>query len=191
MIPAFFLGYPNWKEGLGAGLFVLAAMIIAAYGYTPYIKIRGKIYALSVIDSQPDTDHPCAQATADPNKDPAPDAYSGILTAKKLWWILVPVLAISSINTYAFMTHEGEGWVAGIGIGLLLVLATGAGFSDGSWGYRIARGQYTQFIIVTVITVGVFTAIYLGAYFAAKHRPLRRRQSMEYRAHPRHQKKYP
>jgi hypothetical protein len=176
------MGYPKWNEAVGAALLVIAAMTAAAYGYTPYIKIRGKIYALTVQDSQPDPEDTPAGAKADPDHDPAPDAYSGLLTARKLWWIIIPVLAISTGNIYAFVSGRGEGWVAAIGIGMLLFFAVAAGAGDASWGYGIARGQHLQFALATVITAGAFAVIYLIAYFAAKRWPLRREQSMEYRA---------
>jgi hypothetical protein len=122
-------------------------MTFVAYAYTPYIKVGGKIYALTVQDSRPDADEPSDKTDADaaaPKLDPAPDAYSGIISATKMWWLLVPLLVISSGNTYAFLTGEGEGWVALIGIAFLVFLAVATGYGDASWGYGIARGRHIQ-----------------------------------------------
>jgi len=186
---AFFAFYPNWKDGMrGVGM-ILAAVMMYAYFYTPYIKIRGKIYALSVQDKN--AEHEDGSLASGATYDPAPDAYSGLVTAKKLWWILLPLLAISAINLYAFITDGMEIWVAAIGAVMIVLLAVGAGLGDASWGYHMARGNYVQFALAAVITAGTFTVIYLIVYFIAKRRPLRRRTSMEYRAHPRHQKRHP
>ncbi len=68
-----------------------------------------------------------------------------------------------------------------------MFLAITTGYGDGSWNYGVARGQHLQFVLAAIITAGVFAALYLIAYRAGKQWPLRRTQSMEYRAHPRHQ----
>jgi hypothetical protein len=191
-VAGFLAAHPDSKKGLGMALFLLGAMTVVAYAYTPYIKIGGKIYALTVQDSQSDSVETPAgtpmDVTADLQHDPAPNAYSGLLSATKMWWLLIPLLVISSGNVFAFATGEGEGWVAAVGLGFLVFLAIATGYGDASWDYPIARRQRIQFGIITVITVGIFTALYLLAYFAGKHRPLRRTQSMEYRAHPRHRR---
>lgn len=187
----FLMGYPDWARGLGMALFFLGVMAVAAYAYTPYIKVGGKIYALTVQDSGPDADESSDKADTDAaasQLDPAPDAYSGIISATKMWWLLVPLLLISSGNTYAFARGEGEGWVALIGIIFVVFLAVATGYGDASWGYGIARRQHIQFTVAAVITVGVFSVLYLVAYQAGKHWPSRREQSLEYRVHPRHRK---
>ena len=74
------------------------------------------------------------------------------------------------------------------GLSLLIVfLAVAMGYGDASWGYGIARGHRVQLVIAAIVTVGVFAALYMAAYQTGKRRPSRRKQSMEYRAHPRHQ----
>jgi hypothetical protein len=191
-IAAFLAFYPDSKKGLGMALFFLGAMTVIAYAYTPYIKIGSKVYALTAQDSRPDpdenSDDTAATATATPEHDPAPDAYSGLLSATKMWWLLIPLLVISTGNVYAFVSGRGEWWVAAIGLAFLVFLAVAMGFGDASWGYGIARGQHIQLVIAAVVTVGVFAALYMAAYQTGKHLPLRRKQSMEYRARPRHQK---
>lgn len=187
-LAAFFWVYPKWKDGIGLALLFVGALIVVAYCNTPYIKIGGKVYALTVQDTCPENDDNSPPAENDQDYDPAPDAYSGLITASKTWWLMLPLLVISSINVYHFIVGPGEGWVAAIGIAMLLLLAVGAGYGDASWGYNIARGQYIQFGIAAVITAGAFAVVYLIAYYAGKHWPLRRKQSMEYRAHPRHRR---
>ena len=188
---AFLAFYPDSKKGIGMGLFFLGVMIAAAYAYTPYIKIGSKVYALTVQDSRPDPDENSARApdagVTEQDQDPAPDAYSGLLSATKMWWLLIPLLVISTGNVYAYASGKVVWWVAAIGLAFIVFLAVAMGFGDASWGYGIARGHRVQFVIAAIVTVGVFAAFYLAAYQTGKHWPLRREQSMEYRAHPRHQ----
>ncbi len=180
---------PDWSGGLwGAAVFV-ATFTFIAYAHTPYIKLGGKIYSLSFQDSVPDSDVAAEDLAAkDPDYDPEPHSYSGIITETKVWWLLIGAAAIASINIYAFLTGDGEAWVAIGAAGFLALLAVGGGLGDASWGYPIARGQYLQFGLVAAITVGYFPAVYLTAYYLGKHHPFRRKQSLEYRAHPRHRR---
>jgi hypothetical protein len=187
---AFLAFYPASQKGLGMALFFLGVMTAAAYAYTPYIKVGGKVYALTAQDSRPDpdedSDETSATATAAPEHDPAPDAYSGLISATKMWWLLVPLLVISTGNVYAFASGRGEWWVAAIGMAFLVFLAVAMGYGDASWNYGIARGHHVPFALAAIVTLGVFALLYLAAYQAGKRWPLRRSESMEYRAHPRH-----
>lgn len=72
-----------------------------------------------------------------------------------------------------------------------MIIATALGYMDASWKYPIARRQRLQFGAASIITLGVFTVIYLGAYYAGKRWPWHNKGSLEYRAHPRHQKMWP
>ena len=168
------------------------AMVAAAYGYTPYIKIRGKIYALNASDSQPDPDDEPAETALDTSNHgetgPKPNTYSGLLSARKMWWVLTVLMLIAAINVRIFFESGGKDWMAGAAVVAVIFFGVVLGLGDASWGYGIARGQKIQFAIVTIITAGTFAVIYLAAYWIGKHKPVRRKQSMEYRAHPRHQR---
>lgn len=184
----FFASLPDWKLGIGMSLFVIGMTVFTAYFTGSYIQIRGKVYAFHVSDSLPESSidgtHPPRRE--DPDYDPAPDSYSGIATAGKTWWLMIFAMTIC-----VFTVDPHKLWHTAVSVFAVLVIATFFGYGDASWGYPIARGQRIQFSIIAVITAGVFTVFYLAAFYAGKHRPLRRQQSMEYRAHPRHQKRYP
>jgi hypothetical protein len=202
-IAGFLLVYPNWKNGLAIAGILLAAMTIAAYAATPYIKIGGKIYALTLGDRQPDPDdsptaddtaprrHDAPTQSADPPTDPAPNSYNGTLTPATVWWALVVLAGIAAANVGAFLVSDGQAAPAAVGAGFLALLAIAGGYGDASWGYRIARGQYLPFGVATVITAGSFAIVYLAAYYTARRFPLRRKQPLEYRAHPRHRQREP
>ncbi|EUA42306.1 putative membrane protein [Mycobacterium xenopi 4042] len=190
---AFLASVPDWKLGIGLSLFIWGMTVFTAYFTTPYIKIRGKIYAFHIQDSQPD---PSPAATAPPgidgrDYDRAPDSYGGSVTAIKLWWLGVPTTAMFAFGVVGYFIDKEKPWIAAAGGAVIVLAAIGLGHGDASWGYPVARGQRVQFAIISIITLGVFTVLYLIAYRAGSRWPLRLEQSFEYRAHPRHQKRYP
>jgi hypothetical protein len=85
-IAGFLMVYPNLKSAIGIAVMLFATMTLMAYVSTPYIKIGGKIYALTVGDRQPDPEdspaindsaprqHDAPTQPADPPIDPAPDS---------------------------------------------------------------------------------------------------------------------
>ena len=75
------------------------------------------------------------------------------------------------------------------GLVVLVLVALGFGHQDASWGYRVARGQRLHFGIIAVVTAAVFAVLYLAGYTAGKRWPLRRKDSLKYRALPRHQRR--
>lgn len=131
-----------------------------------------------------------APSTDDPDYDPAPDSYGGSVTAGKLWWLMIWGVTMC-VGCIVIPAADKPWYLVPGGAGALVLIALGYGHQDASWGYGIARGQYVQFGIIAILTAGVFTVLYLAAYAAGKRWPLRRRSSVEYRAHPRHQKMGP
>lgn len=121
----------------------------------------------------------------------APDSYGGLTTAKKFWWLAVSAVAILAFSIIGYLVDKEKVWLAAVSSVIIVLAAIVLGYGDASWGYSIARRQLMQFGIISVITAGAFTVLYLCAYYAGKKWPLHRKQSMEYRAHPRHQKRYP
>jgi hypothetical protein len=174
-------------------------MTFLAYATTPYIKVGGKIYAVSVSLSRPapeelhtppqghaSTEAATTEQPANPPFDAAPDSYGGTLTATTMWWMLVVLAVIAAGNVYFFLFSDGQAPVAAVGAGFLALLALTAGYADASWDYPIARGKYIPLGVVSIITAGAFTLLYLTAYYTGRRFPLRRSQSMEYRARARH-----
>lgn len=203
-LSGFLAGSPNMTNAIVGAALLFGAMTMAAYAFTPYIKIGGKIYALTVADRQPDPDGPRTKDSsqleredgsiphrADPQSDAAQNSYIGLFTPATMWWMLVVLAVIAAGNVYAFLFSDGEAAIAAVMAAFLALLAAGGGYGDASWGYPIARGQRIPFGVVSVITGGSFAFVYLVAYWFGRRRPLRRPQSMEYRAHPRHQKNQP
>lgn len=185
----FMVAYPNCKEALLTSAFVGGCLVMIAYFKTPYIKIGGKVYALTVADSQPDPDvEDGHRELGVGDYDPAPDSYSGVLTPAKMWWGMIPVALMGTGSIWASASGIQPWRYAVMGGGLLFVMASLGGFGDASWGYSVARRQYLPFVLVGILTGGIFALVYLIGYYAGKRWPVRRKQSMEYRAHPRHQR---
>ncbi len=196
----FLMVYPNLKNAVGIAVMLFATMTLIAYVSTPYIKIGGKIYALTIGDRQPDPEdsptvddgaphqHDAPAQLADPLIDSAPDSDNGTLSHVTVWWALVVIAGIAAVNVGAFLFSDGKAAPAAGGAGFLALLTIITGYCDASWDYPIARGQYLQLAIASLITAGSFALLYLIAYDTARRFPLRRKQSPEYRAHP-HQRK--
>jgi hypothetical protein len=182
---------PNTRTGLVVGGLFFGGMTVAAYVTSSYIKIGGKIYALTVADSQPDPEDRPAAAGSKSESVSGADAYSGQLTPAKMWWMIVVLAVIGGGNAYAALSSNGEAWVGVMSASFLALVAIGAGYTDGSWDYQPARRQYLQLALASVVTAGGFALLYFAAFYTARRRPLRRSQSLDPRAHPRHLKRGP
>jgi drug/metabolite transporter (DMT)-like permease len=192
-VSAFFITYPpDWKAGIVFSLLAAFVMLLNAYFGSPYLKFHGKIYAFHVSDSlpNPSPDGTPPAGSDGPDYDPAPDSYSGVATAKKSWWALVFVMA-TCVLCVVVPAADKPWWMTPTMAAIGVIIPIGYAYGDASWNYPIARGQRFQFVVISLVTVGVFTVLYFVGYRAGKRWPLRRKQAMEYRAHPRHQKRYP
>ncbi|PXX01429.1 hypothetical protein [Mycolicibacterium moriokaense] len=180
----FLVAYPNIKEGVLAVLFVIGGLVSVAYFTTSYIRVRGHTYADTTIGNAVEADKVEEQS----RNDGRDESYSGVYSPAKMWWGMVPVALIMTGAVVLSVSGQKPSWYALIGVGLLVLMAPTSGLGDGSWRYAIARGQYLPFALVGLVTAGTFTVLYLIAYYVGRRWPVRRRQSMEYRAHSRHQR---
>jgi ABC-type branched-subunit amino acid transport system permease subunit len=99
---------------------------------------------------------------------------------------MVPAMIVSAFP--AVVVDKEKPWTAPLMVALIVAGAISLGYQDAICQYPIARGQR---VLVSVVTLGVFTIFYLAAYNVSKRWLLRCQQSGEYRAHPRHQRRYP
>lgn len=186
---AFLVAYPSdWKSGTALALTADVLMLLNAYFSTSHIKLRGKIYAFNLKDSQPDPS-PDGATPHDsyPNSDPTPSSYSGMATAQKTWWLMVCVISMCALAV-VIRAPDKPLWLTPLMAGAGIIFATGLGYGDAAQGFAVARGQRIQFVVVSIISAGVFAVLYFAAYRIAA-RQLRRKQSIEDRAHSRHQKR--
>lgn len=192
-VSGFVACLPNWKMGVGMLFFLIVGMCIPAYFSTPFIKIGGKVRAFHIQDSDTDSAPTTGpeNGTDDSDFDRHPDAYGTGVTATKAWWLMIVAYAIGALNVVFAIADHKLTWLTTVVVAALALVTAVLAYGDASWGYRVARGQYLQFVVIGILTAGVFTLIYCGAFAAGRQWPLRRKESLEYRAHPRHQKKTP
>lgn len=163
----------GWQPSLGFGLLCVFVAVFYAYMRTPYLKIGGRIYALSLIDSQPDP--PAGEAAEPPSAVPH-DSYPtdvGQVPARKVWWILVTFTCLVAANVYYF------GWPAQaiFGTAVLTLFYAFFGVDDATRKLPIARGQYVQASIASLVSIPLWLApciCYLLGYGIGQRWPMGR-----------------
>lgn len=184
MVFAFLGLLPDWRYSLEAAFAVGALFFLLALRDTPYIKVRGKVYAWWRSDRLAESD----EQNEEPGHDPIPDSYTGSSTANQTWWMTIGAYAICMFVIYDdFVAHNIH--FAGVPAAIIFIyVPLYFGYWDASWDYPIARGQLAQLATLTIMTAGIFAALYFPGFHAGKRWPRRPKRSMEYRIHPRHWK---
>ncbi|PRI13167.1 hypothetical protein [Mycobacterium shigaense] len=162
----------GWQPSLGFGLLCVFVAVFYAYMRTPYVKIRGRIYAISNIDSQPDP--PLGEtANTEPMRTDSDPTDFGSVSAPKVWWTLVALTILVAANVYFF------GWPAQaiLGTAFLTLVCAAAGVDDATRKLPIARGQYVQAGIAAVVSFLLWLApciAYLFGYAIGQRWPMGR-----------------
>jgi hypothetical protein len=186
----FIAALPDVAGGLMFGAAAVFASVVTAYFATSYLKINGKVYTFHTFHEVSES---AAVAATDLDRsessgaeyDPYPDQYGTGVTATKMWWLLIAAIALCVFTAATNVgSHGSQGYLV-TSLVVIAVFALGFGMMDASWGYRIARGQFLQFVLVGVVSAGAFTALYLGGYLIGRTWPMRSPKSLEYRVHPR------
>jgi hypothetical protein len=158
---------PDWATGVLLAVACLVFMAFPAYFSTPYIKVGGKIVAFHVQDSRSESEAPSGSGTR-VSEDPDHDLYNGSVTPTKAWWLMLVALAICAISVVGYIHARGNPLPALLAATVVVVLALSLGVGDSLLGSSVARGQYVQFGLTAIVTIGVFTIIYLLAYLAGR-----------------------
>ncbi len=141
----------GWPGSFGIGLLALFAAIVYAYLRTPYLKIGGRIYAISRTEETPKDTPRYPRSAA---KDDSYPTAMGSLSARNMWWILVSMTCIVSVGIYVV----GWTWQMILGTALLTVMGALAGIDDGSRKLPIARGQHIQAFLASVASILLWLA---------------------------------
>ena len=190
MVCVFLAALPDWLGGLVFGAATLFGMDLAAYFTSSYIKIGGRIYRedLRLPRGRLTTRSAawaCTAGRAGPRLRPA----SGpVRDRRECSQDLVDDSAGHRAVSLTVATNLGHDAKIGLAIGAAIVLVAaglGYGVMDASWNYPIARGQYVQFVLVAVVTAGVFTVFYLAGFGIGRRWPMRPKRSLERAVHPR------
>lgn len=164
VVSAFFIAYPpGWKAGLGLSVFVAAMMLFTAFFTTPYLKVGGKVFAFFTIDAESEKKAQDDGQVVEPRRRPVQP--TGVLTsARKLWWLMVPAMALCVFNIEQYVVAGESPRLAVAMAAVIVVVALTLGYGDGRANFGFARRQTLQFVIVSVITLGTLTVLYVGAY---------------------------
>lgn len=167
---ASFIAYPpDWKSGLGISLFVAVMMLMTAFFSSPYLKIGGKVLAFFTVDAESER-----EASDGVERRGHPAQPTGVLTtARKLWWLMVPAMALCVFNIGQYAVAGENPRLAATMAAVIVAVALTAGYGDGRANFGFARKQILQFVIVSVMTLGTLTVLYVGGYAVGKR--MRRR----------------
>lgn len=162
----------GWQPSLGFGLLCVFVAVFYAYMRTPYLKIGGRIYALSAADSQPDVLPGETTEPAVAPRDSDPTDF-GQVSAPKVWWMLVAFTCLMAAGV-----HYG-GWPVQLigGTAFLTLVCAVFGVDDATRKLPIARGQYVQAGIASVISLLLWLApciAYLLGYAIGQRWPMGR-----------------
>lgn len=187
-ISAFIAGIPDWVGGGAFACVTVFAMALPAYfGGGTLIKIRGKVYSFHIQRSQEKTQPQKGSQSRPLLPKDYPDAYNGDVTAAKLWWLMVVATAFLVFFVAVVFRNPADRLLQVVCVAFFVVIAIALGYSgDGSYGYPIARRQYVQFVVISVISAGTFALLYLPAYALGRRWPFRHTQSQEREARPRY-----
>jgi hypothetical protein len=169
-VSAFFIAYPpDWKSGLGLSLFVTAMMLMTAYFTSPYLKFGGKVVAFFTTDTgAEERAGGNGEANDGPRRGRAPDG--ALTSARKLWWLMVPAMALCAFNIGQYVAAGDNPRLAIAMAAAIVAVSIVLGYGDGRANFSFARRQSLQFVIVSIVTLGALTVLYLGAYAVGKQR---------------------
>lgn len=181
VVSAFFIAYPpDLRSGLELSLFVAAMMLSTAFFTTPYLKVGGKVLAFFTVDAESEKRTSNDVRGVEPGSPTAQP--TGVLTsARKLWWLMVPAMALCVFNVGQYVVAGENPRLAVAMAAVIVAVALALGYGDGHANFGFARRQNLQFVIVSVITLGTLTVLYAAAYAMGQHmwrrRPDRSRRS--------------
>lgn len=190
-LSAMVAGIPDWVGGAMFACVTVFAMALPAYFSSgTLIKIRGKVYSFHIHRSQEKAQSQKNSRSSPLLPEDYPDAYNGDVTAAKLWWLMVVATAFLVFFVAAVFNNPADRLLQVACVVFFVVMAIALGyFGDGSYGYPVARRQYVQFVVISVMSAGTFALLYLPAYALGRRWPYRHSKSLEREARPRYWEK--
>jgi hypothetical protein len=165
------VGHADGGDGLTMVGFSVAMSVMIAFFRTPYLKIGGRIYALTLDDRQPD---PPEDGDGPAPRVPRPADSYGNLSAATWWWLMAWLIgsgsAIVAVEGFAVATV----WVPAF----FAVCLAMAGCADGATGFGVARRQYLPAAVLTAVSVPSFLIpplLYLVCFGLGRRYSARRR----------------
>lgn len=149
---------PNFATGLALGFLAVFLMVLRAYFATQYIKIGARVIAF-------DTPVAASSRRGSSGGSAVDQPYSPTVSAAKLWWLMaVGVGVIGAGNMWGYVIDREGLRYGALGLGIVVLSAALYGVVDAVRLQRIARGQFVPFVILSVVSAGIFAVCYLGSY---------------------------
>ncbi|MGB5794930.1 MAG: hypothetical protein WBH51_03955 [Mycolicibacter algericus] len=169
----FLAAYPDPAKTLGAIGVVLIATVGWAYVHTPYIRIRGRIYAFQPMHINAESEDETAKL----------QRHEQIATPPKIWWIIAGFLLAFGVAMCCSFLPGREGFslqhyreLILYMAGFCVLFAIGMGYGEAKSRYPIAQGQRLQFIIASIFSAGLFAMLYLTTYYLTTRAIVRPRE---------------
>lgn len=175
---AFLAAYPRIKLGLGLAAFMFGVMVWSAFYYTPYIQIRGKVYAFHSFDANADSKETRTPSATNRRRLGFED---WLATARGVWWFVAAIWLVfdasiaGSLLRRGAISNDGQDriWFASFLI-FLVLFGVALGFIEAVSEYPLAQRQTLQFVIATISSAGLFAAFYLTSYYLTTYTNRRR-----------------
>jgi hypothetical protein len=145
---------------------VLAGMltffsVFLAFMKSPYLKLGGRILALTLDDRRPD---PSERANDRDSSPELPADRYGNLSARAFWWLAALLIAAAGAGVALGGWHDIR---LMLWVGFLTVAAGFVGYGDAVRGFTHARGKRLPALLATaasIVLFGIPTALYLAGY---------------------------
>lgn len=145
---ATLIGIPRgWSGALEGLLLSVCLILLCTYVRTPYLNVGGKTRTLF-------------------SAEPAP--YGMNLSTPKTWWLLVVVAIVFMYPVLAFVDDGVRDWKLVANVSGTVLVGMRFGYLDRLLGNPITTGQYIQFALISILTVGVFPVGYLAMYYGGR-----------------------
>ena len=143
------IGVPRGLEGVLGGLLLPVCLIpLFTYARTPFLKVGKKTRTLL---------------------GSGPEPYGMNLSTPKTWWLLVFLaIGFSVYPVLAFFDNRVHDWELVAYVAVAVLVGTRFGYLDRLVHNRIAAGQYIQFALVSILTVGLVPVGYLAMYYGGR-----------------------
>ncbi|MGB3894653.1 hypothetical protein [Mycolicibacter sinensis] len=157
------LGSYNDLQMLLALLFIVTLTTVgSAYAFTPYIRIRGRIYAFQPVHINAESKDANAKL----------QRHELIATPPKMWWIVAgfalafdAALCSSLLPGRERINFQDDRELILLALAFCLLFSVGLGYGEAKFGYPIAQRQRLQFVIATISSAGLFAMLYLTSYY--------------------------
>jgi hypothetical protein len=161
----------GWRVVIAAALLCVFVAVVYAYFRTPYLKLGNRIYAFTILDSQPDRPEDGALCAPPPRLPHDSYSFMGGITARNVWWANVGLTSIATLDVIL------TGWVLYTVLLAAFVVAIGAmsGVDDATRQLPIARDKKVQAYIATVASIPLWllpAIAYWVGYQIGKRRPM-------------------